>query len=37
MSALLGWAWALLVLAMGFHLVRAYGRLRFGDADVDAR
>ena len=27
-SALLGWAWALLVLAMGFHLVRAYGRLR---------
>ncbi|WP_419167857.1 TonB family protein [Candidatus Palauibacter sp.] len=27
-SALLGWAWALLVLAMGFYLVRAYGRLR---------
>ena len=27
-STLLGWAWALLVLAMGFYLVRAYGRLR---------
>ncbi|WP_425153677.1 M56 family metallopeptidase [Candidatus Palauibacter sp.] len=27
-SALLGWAWALLVLAMSFHLVRVYRRLR---------